>query len=216
MIIPYLIVASIAILFVAAIYHFANADKMVQESLHIPETCKENGDFFTDEQIELIKRAWYCEGYDDRKNGVEPQFYVEDLQFKENANYQEAKDKIMEQDYILSEIRQEYDATYGKPIPYDEFKRICFKFYELSRDVFFWKGEQYAIEQRKQELLNSETATFTRQDFDRAMDAAKARERQDIVNLIESRLAELIGDAQPTPILRAELNELLNKIKNGL
>ena len=198
MIIPYLIVALAAVLFVVVVYIASNAKVDMTEK----------------EKTDLLIKSWYCEGYDDCKNGVEPQFYVEDLQFKENPNYQEAKDKIMEQDYILSEIRQEYDATYGKPIPYDEFKRICFKFYELSRDVFFWKGQQYAVEQPKQELLNSETATFTRQDFDREMEAAKARERKDIVNLIESRLAELIGDAQPTPILRVELNDLLNKIKN--
>ena len=36
---------------------------------------------------------------------------------------------------------------------------------------------------------------------------------QDIISLIESRIAEIMGDAQPAPILRAELRELSNKIK---
>lgn len=37
---------------------------------------------------------------------------------------------------------------------------------------------------------------------------------KDISALIESRLSEILGDAQPKPILRAELQELITKIKN--
>ena len=36
---------------------------------------------------------------------------------------------------------------------------------------------------------------------------------RDILSLIESRLSELLGDAQPTPILRYELMDLVKKIK---
>lgn len=36
---------------------------------------------------------------------------------------------------------------------------------------------------------------------------------KDIIALIESRLSELLGDAQPTPILRYELLDLVKKIK---
>ena len=36
---------------------------------------------------------------------------------------------------------------------------------------------------------------------------------QNIVALIESRIAEILGDAQPAPILRAELRELIERIK---
>jgi hypothetical protein len=36
---------------------------------------------------------------------------------------------------------------------------------------------------------------------------------EQVVTLIESRLAELIGDAQPTPILRTELQEIIQRIK---
>ena len=38
---------------------------------------------------------------------------------------------------------------------------------------------------------------------------------KDILSLIESRLSELLGDAQPTPILRYELMDLVKKIKEG-
>lgn len=36
---------------------------------------------------------------------------------------------------------------------------------------------------------------------------------EDIISIIESRLSELLGDAQPTPILRYELQDLIKKIK---
>lgn len=37
----------------------------------------------------------------------------------------------------------------------------------------------------------------------------------DIISIIGIRLSEIIGDAQPAPILRAELEELINRIKDG-
>lgn len=37
--------------------------------------------------------------------------------------------------------------------------------------------------------------------------------QKDILSLIESRLSELLGDAQPTLILRYELQDLIKKIK---
>lgn len=36
---------------------------------------------------------------------------------------------------------------------------------------------------------------------------------KDILAIIESRLSEIIGDAQPKPALRAELEELIKRIK---
>ena len=38
---------------------------------------------------------------------------------------------------------------------------------------------------------------------------------KDILSTIESRLSEIIGDAQPRPALRAELEELIKRIKDG-
>lgn len=34
-----------------------------------------------------------------------------------------------------------------------------------------------------------------------------------IISLIESRIEEILGDAQPAPVLRAELREMIDKIK---
>lgn len=36
---------------------------------------------------------------------------------------------------------------------------------------------------------------------------------ENIISLIESRIGEILGDAQPAPVLRAELQELIKRIK---
>lgn len=36
---------------------------------------------------------------------------------------------------------------------------------------------------------------------------------KDTISIIESRISEIIGDAQPKPALRAELQELIERIK---
>jgi hypothetical protein len=38
----------------------------------------------------------------------------------------------------------------------------------------------------------------------------------DILSIIESRISEIIGDAQPKPALRAELQELIKRIKEEM
>ena len=37
---------------------------------------------------------------------------------------------------------------------------------------------------------------------------------KDIISLIESRISEILGDAQPNPVLRMELQGVIDKIKN--
>lgn len=37
---------------------------------------------------------------------------------------------------------------------------------------------------------------------------------KDIISLIESRIGEILGDAQPNPVLRMELQGIIDKIKN--
>lgn len=51
---------------------------------------------------------------------------------------------------------------------------------------------------------------FHSEDYHKGYDKAK----QDTIDIIQSRLSEIIGDAQPKPILRAELEELIKQIKD--
>lgn len=45
------------------------------------------------------------------------------------------------------------------------------------------------------------------------MDEGERHAKERVISIIESRLSELLGDAQPTPILRYELQDLIKKIK---
>ena len=38
---------------------------------------------------------------------------------------------------------------------------------------------------------------------------------KDIIDIIESRIAEILGDAQPKPTIRIELEELITRIKEA-
>lgn len=49
--------------------------------------------------------------------------------------------------------------------------------------------------------------------FARVFKTGYEQAKKDIISIIESRLSELLGDAQPTPILRYELQDLIKKIK---
>ena len=51
---------------------------------------------------------------------------------------------------------------------------------------------------------------FNSPDYHKGYEQAE----KDILAIIESRISEIIGDAQPKPALRAELQELINKINN--
>ena len=50
---------------------------------------------------------------------------------------------------------------------------------------------------------------YARQIFREGYEQAE----ENIISIIESRISEIIGDAQPAPVLRAELRELIEQIK---
>ena len=52
---------------------------------------------------------------------------------------------------------------------------------------------------------NEEAREYFREGYEQA--------EKGIISLIESRIGEIMGDAQPAPVLRAELREIINKIK---
>ena len=52
---------------------------------------------------------------------------------------------------------------------------------------------------------------YRRQGFIKGYEKAE----KDIIAIIESNISEIVGDAQPRPALRAELQELIEQIKDG-
>ena len=53
-----------------------------------------------------------------------------------------------------------------------------------------------------------DTNTYPRSLFQQGYEQAE----KDIISLIKTRIAEILGDAQPNPILRIELQELIKQI----
>lgn len=49
--------------------------------------------------------------------------------------------------------------------------------------------------------------------FQKGVQEGRRLEREDVKSIIQSRIVEILGDAQPNPILRMELQELIKKIK---
>lgn len=69
------------------------------------------------------------------------------------------------------------------------------------------RAEQEAKEIHYLALI--EANRIAREQWDKGYEQAE----KDVISIIESRLSELLGDDQPTPILRAELWDLIKKIK---
>ena len=49
--------------------------------------------------------------------------------------------------------------------------------------------------------------------FQKGVQEGRRLEREDIKSIIQSRIDEILGDAQPKPSLRTELQELIKKIE---
>lgn len=67
--------------------------------------------------------------------------------------------------------------------------------------------------QRAYEQAEKEFAEAIKTAEDHAYFAGSESMREKVISLIESRIGEILGDAQPAPVLRTELRELINKIK---
>ena len=68
------------------------------------------------------------------------------------------------------------------------------------------RAYNYASTRKATKLQVGEIAKFYNDGYEQA--------EKDILSIVESRISEIIGDAQPKPALRAELQELITKIKN--
>ena len=63
--------------------------------------------------------------------------------------------------------------------------------------------------------MTNEELAFNSYDMMRSYNNGCEQMKEHIITIIESRLSEIIGDAQPKPALRAELEELIKRIKEA-
>ena len=72
------------------------------------------------------------------------------------------------------------------------------------------RAEEAALDWYPFDPMEDDSVTRDREHFVFGYDQAL----EDIISLIESRISEILGDAQPKPALRLELRQLIDRIKN--
>ena len=81
------------------------------------------------------------------------------------------------------------------------------------------RAEEAALKAYPQEEGKVWTSAFGTFAFDKNAAERKGFQQgyeqaeKNIISIIESRISEILGDAQPAPVLRAELRELIDRIK---
>lgn len=85
------------------------------------------------------------------------------------------------------------------------------KLREIAEPRKLTRAEEMALEAYPRD--EERELNYRRTNYRIAYERGYKQAEKDILALIESRLSEIVGDAQPKPILRAELQELITKIK---
>lgn len=62
-------------------------------------------------------------------------------------------------------------------------------------------------------LQQEQPEVFDSVAFQKGVQEGRRLEREDVKSTIQSRIDEILGDAQPNPVLRMELQELIKKIE---
>lgn len=80
----------------------------------------------------------------------------------------------------------------------------------------FRMGRQAEVNSFRQlidSLQHEQPEVFDTMAFQKGVQEGRRLEREDVKSIIQSRIDEILGDAQPNPILRMELHELIKKIE---
>ena len=121
-------------------------------------------------------------------------------------------DRMLEDDSLIDEIKN-FIEEYGYERGEDKLliAIVARHFYELgcTRTAEKYDEIEYNRQRAEQRWLEDRDGCF----WDGVNEGKKAMEDA-ILALIESRLSEIIGDAQPKPALRAELQELITKCQS--
>lgn len=106
----------------------------------------------------------------------------------------------------------------------EEAAKEYYQFWDISPNNYreyqgFIKGYNQAVKDINKELMDRMAKVHekinenTFKDIDYGIAIQVIQSKEDIIAIIQSRIDEIIGDAQPKPALRAELQELITRIK---
>ena len=85
------------------------------------------------------------------------------------------------------------------------------KLREVAKPKKLTRAEEMALEAYPRD--EDRELNFRRTNYRIAYERGYKQAKKDILSFVESRISEILGDAQLKPALRAELEELINKIK---
>ena len=115
-----------------------------------------------------------------------------------------------------------YNEDYDKvaEMRWNEFENVARHFAEWQKEQFE-KNRLAHCDAASEEECDRETdfameiieKEHRQPTFSDAINYGMRLQKEKIITLIQSRIGEILGDAQPNPILRAELRELIEKIK---
>ena len=86
------------------------------------------------------------------------------------------------------------------------------KLREIAEPRKLTRAEEMALEAYPRD--EDRELNFRRTNYRIAYERGYKQAEKDITTIIQFRLSEIIGDAQPKPALRAELQELIKRIKD--
>ena len=177
--------------------------------------------------------------YDTQKYSPRPSVGIEDVARVQFASHAKVFDKKRKAVFDWEQFKEVAGIFYGfgkkdtsnileseKPVPKDleEAAGLWYEKCSFPKSTWWDEGEEMKLtdsretfiagakwqkEQMMKEWLKDRDGCF----WDGVNEGKKAKEDA-ILAIIESRISEIIGDAQPRPALRAELQELIAKIRN--
>ena len=165
--------------------------------------------------IELIQRSWYMEGYHDGKFCKEPKWIIKTgdggPKYEENPKY----GQMLEAEQKPAEKQKKQNAepfSCGHENGLSEKQEqpsLLSNLDEAAEDYAYNNWEDNDYHTGASEGLPFDAIGHTEKCFKAGAYFAV----QQVLSLIESRIEEILGDAQPAPVLRIELRELIDKIK---
>ena len=117
-------------------------------------------------------------------------------------NYNPFLDSLPEQpvEGLEEDLKKEITRTYHDGSVADTSDMDHNDYENIARHFAEWKAE------KDKEII--EVAE------DHAYFAGSESMREKVISIIKSRISEILGDAQPNPVLRMELQGIIDKIKN--
>lgn len=116
--------------------------------------------------------------------------------------------RYIDKKLLMEFLQNKFESYKSKMV--DPFK---YPINHIDFMAFLAREYQALILQIEERLPEAQPEVFDTVAFQKGVQEGRRLEREDVKSTIQSRIDEILGDAQPNPILRMELQELIKKIE---